>query len=413
MGSASGEPGLMDRPTDKEFLAAADVFGTPLYYFSIDRLRANARAMISLAAGARLFYSVKACYLEPVLKTLLAEGFGLEVSSLEELALAARCGVGANRLRVHLICPTRQEANDVVAREPDLITTATLVGVDRLIASATDQKLPIKLGLRVAPPPLDSNPYLSTRGRLGIAIDDAKDDFDAALTAITQSPWARFASLHTHSQIGATNLDGHIAIARWMARLMVERCDDKVADEFEFCLGGGFASADRFGASRADFTSLADAVRSRFGRRTKIAFEPGRFLVEDAGFGIATVVGTHKMSDLHWFFLDMPSSALIPFEGRRFPARVLDELDVAPVPAGFCDALSTYTGIFDRDAGLHRCADNARVLLDYAGSYTISTMQSFMRSRPTIICVSRGENVWVKQREGQECWAERWLGGGG
>src|SRR5262249_58744571 len=63
----------------------ASEFGTPLLVLSEEKLRANVADLQSSLSGVRLCYAVKANPDAEVLKILLQEGLGFDVSSPEEI----------------------------------------------------------------------------------------------------------------------------------------------------------------------------------------------------------------------------------------------------------------------------------------------------------------------------------------
>src|SRR5262245_51515472 len=73
--------------------------GTPCYAYDLDRLRRQARALRSgLPREVEVLYSLKANPTPALCRLLAAEGFGAEVVSTGELAVARDAGFAARRI---------------------------------------------------------------------------------------------------------------------------------------------------------------------------------------------------------------------------------------------------------------------------------------------------------------------------
>jgi diaminopimelate decarboxylase len=75
-------------------LAAAKQFGTPLYVYQADTIRAQYHKLTNAFSGhpTRFFYACKALTNVAVLKVLLAEGAGLDCVSINEVRLGLHVG---------------------------------------------------------------------------------------------------------------------------------------------------------------------------------------------------------------------------------------------------------------------------------------------------------------------------------
>src|SRR5207249_9972913 len=81
--------------------ALAREFGTPLVAYCRDTVLARARAYARVDPDALVVYGTKACPNVALLRLLVAEGLGADVSTLGELEFALRAGVPGERLVFH------------------------------------------------------------------------------------------------------------------------------------------------------------------------------------------------------------------------------------------------------------------------------------------------------------------------
>src|ERR687896_569692 len=79
----------------------AERFGTPLYVYCEETIRARAREVREAAPDARVFWAAKSFPNVAVLRLLAEEGLGALVASLGELELARAAGLTGELLVVH------------------------------------------------------------------------------------------------------------------------------------------------------------------------------------------------------------------------------------------------------------------------------------------------------------------------
>src|SRR5688500_2242376 len=88
-----------------DVIEVAQEFGTPAYIVAEDDLRARARqfkdAFGALHDSVELVFATKAFPCTAVLRLFAAEGYGCDVASGGELALALRAGVDPARIHLH------------------------------------------------------------------------------------------------------------------------------------------------------------------------------------------------------------------------------------------------------------------------------------------------------------------------
>src|SRR5262249_42255136 len=81
--------------------ALADEYGTPLFVFCEETVRARARAYRRAAGDALVVYGSKAMPSVALARLFHEEGLGIDVSTLGELEFALRAGVPGEAIVVH------------------------------------------------------------------------------------------------------------------------------------------------------------------------------------------------------------------------------------------------------------------------------------------------------------------------
>src|SRR5690606_24055149 len=74
-------------PAKRQQLLALAAQGTPAYIYDLDKVRERARQLKAISAIDRRYYAIKANSHPEILRTLAAEGFGLECVSQGEVEL--------------------------------------------------------------------------------------------------------------------------------------------------------------------------------------------------------------------------------------------------------------------------------------------------------------------------------------
>lgn len=142
--------GVLERR--EEILEIVDTNGSPFYLLDRQALLTSARsfrkAFQKHIPDIQPYYAVKANHHPTILKTVVAEGFGLDVSSGRELELAI--AAGAERIVFSGPAKTNAELALALRYDTKLLLQIDSVGeLRRIAALATEQKKTIRAGVRV------------------------------------------------------------------------------------------------------------------------------------------------------------------------------------------------------------------------------------------------------------------------
>jgi diaminopimelate decarboxylase len=296
---------------------AAEV-GTPAYVYSLGRVREQYRRLESALAGAmpdvphRLHFSVKANSNLAVLRTLQECGAGVDIVSAGELHRAREAGFGGADIVFSGVGKTAEELAQALDASV-LFVNVESEGELRLLDRVAGEKgVVAPVALRVNPEVTVESPheYIRTgeKGhKFGIPYDDAEH---VALVA------------HQLPNVALVGLDMHIGsqIAVWepyadaLARIkpLIAALRAAGVDTLRWLdLGGGLAvtyeqeapaDVERFA------TGVADAVR---GLGLSVVFEPGRFLVAEAGVLLARVLYRKRSGGKDYVITDAGMNDLV------------------------------------------------------------------------------------------------------
>jgi len=270
------------------FHQLADEYGTPLYVTDLDRVRENYRRIDEAFGEEDVMYAAKANTGRAVLEELIEEGADIECAAAGEIKRAIEAGADPNEIQYTAVNPPDDDLDYAVGLWRDGASGMTFnVGAEDTVERLAERGFDGRLCFRVNPGigaghhekvatgshPKFGIPY----DRVPELVESVRGDFD-------------FVGLHAH--IGSGMLDNDIDDHREFVGRMSDLAED--CEPLEFVdIGGGFGVPYSDREEPLDLPSLVEGTRDRFGAETKLAIEPGRYVVGD-GAVLLTRVNTVK-----------------------------------------------------------------------------------------------------------------------
>jgi len=317
--------------------------------FDAARLERNVRALAEAARAADVtaLFALKS-FPHPHVRHLVAAHFdGFDAASAEEVRAAAEHGAGARVLSI--ADPSGRAMHAAEGWRGRLIVSCETV--DQICAAPAHAEI----GIRISASITGRDPAVGAvldgsghrRSRFGLA-DRAE------LRAMFDAAGARPVGLHVHhGSVTATSVERFVATAR----AVLELAD--FAPRF-LDLGGAWHGV-------ADLPRALIDIRAAVDREIELIVEPGRAVVEGAGFARGTVVVARELADrplrvldlsrichLRWSQVELVAKPPHPGEGRRalfvgptcFEDDVVGEWSITPaeLPEGARVVLRGVTG---------------------------------------------------------------------
>lgn len=282
----------------------ADRFGTPLFVYDEEHLRARCREYRK-HFGDGVAYAGKAFLCKAMARLVDEEGLHLDVATGGELHVALAARFPAERILFHGNNKSIDELAGGLAAGVGRIVADSDAELDRIESLVGDEGLPAPRVLVRVTPGVEAH----THEYIETGTDDSKFGFPvrsgAALAAakrVAASGHMHFAGLHCHIGSQIYVLGSYAKAMAVVGRLAAEVEAAAGARVEELNLGGGLGVAYETGQHPPDVAdyanvlrrSLADAARDAGLRRLPGLFvEPGRSIVARAGLTIYRV-GTIK-----------------------------------------------------------------------------------------------------------------------
>ncbi|MEM2192394.1 MAG: diaminopimelate decarboxylase [Candidatus Hadarchaeales archaeon] len=303
----------------------AEKFGTPLYVMDERRIRENYRrffqAFSNLWPSVLVCYALKANSNLAVVKVLQTEGAGADVSSENELRIALAAGIPGNKMVFNGNHKTRREL-ELCVEHGVIVNVDNFQELELLNAIAGKKMKKAKVSFRVNPDvQVPTHPYIAT------GLRESKFGFDVAsgqaLDAYRMA--ARMENVEVvgiHAHIGSQILDPapFEEEARKLMALVAE-IKEKVGIFLSYVdFGGGigipYKPEDRELPPEEVAKRVVEVVRKAVEEkdlaRPTLIFEPGRYIVGDAGVLLARVGYTKERPGMPtWISIDAGMNALI------------------------------------------------------------------------------------------------------
>ena len=264
--------------------AIAERFGTPTYVYSRAHIEAQYNAYANALSGMphQVCFAVKANSNLGVLNVLARLGAGFDIVSRGELERVLAAGGQADKIVFSGVGKTRDDMRRALEVGVHCFNVESTEELERLQVVAAEMGVRAPISLRVNPDvDAGTHPYISTglkENKFGIAIADAEDVYIRA----AQLPNLEVVGVDCHIGSQLTTLEPFIdALDRLLA--LIDRLGDCGIYLRHIDLGGGLGVRyrDEEPPLAGDYIK---AVRERLdGRDLALVFEPGRYIVANAG----------------------------------------------------------------------------------------------------------------------------------
>jgi diaminopimelate decarboxylase len=389
-------------------------FGTPLYLYSADDIRARVAMLTREFAGTphTLCYAVKANSSLAILKLLASLNCGFDIVSGGELERVRRAGLAAgsaDALARVVFSGVGKQAWEIDAALDAgilLFNVESEAELELLATRAQALNKQARIALRVNPDVFaETHPYISTglrEHKFGIAIERARQVYRRAAELPGILPAG--VSVHIGSQIRDTAPFAE-SVARVRSLIEDLRRDNITLNYLD--AGGGFGieygRAPFDPAQRA--ADYARAIRSALdGLDIHLLLEPGRFLIAQAGALLTRVLYTKQNGSKHFIITDAAMNDLLrpALYGAHHeiipvsqPAQSTTK-QIADIVGPVCES----GDFFARDREIELLASGDLVALLDAGAYGMSLSSHYnTRVRPAEVLIDNNTARLIRRRE--------------
>ena len=272
----------------KDLLSIAHTYGCPVYVYDAYKIRSQYERLIKAFAAVpslRINYAMKALSNGSILKLMRKLGAGLDTVSIQEVKLGLHAGFAPAQI---IFTPNGVSMEEI----EEAASLGVQLNIDNLsILEQFGSKHPqVPVCIRI-------NPHVMAGGNSKISVGHIDSKFGISIhqvphiLRIVENTKMHINGIHMHT--GSDILD--IDVFLYAAEILFDAA--KHFRELKFIdFGSGFKVPYKEGDIQTDIEELGEKLSQRFlefcklyGRDLTLAFEPGKFLVSEAGFFLVKV----------------------------------------------------------------------------------------------------------------------------
>lgn len=272
----------------EDLLSVAHTYGSPVYVYDADKISSQYQrltAAFSSVPHLRINYAMKALSNISVLKLMKKLGAGLDTVSIQEVQLGLRAGFAPQQI---IFTPNGVSIDEI----EEAMRLGVQLNIDNLsVLEQFGSKHPeVPVCIRI-------NPHVMAGGNSNISVGHIDSKFGISIhqiphiLRIVENTKMHINGIHIHT--GSDILD--IDVFLYAAEILFEMA--KNFKDLQFIdFGSGFKVPYKEGDIQTNIEELGESLSARFlafcqeyGRDLTLAFEPGKFLVSQAGYFLVKV----------------------------------------------------------------------------------------------------------------------------
>jgi diaminopimelate decarboxylase len=389
--------------------AIAQKYDTPLYVMSEKRIRENYNRLYDAIASkykdVRIYYACKANNNLTVLKILQSEGAYLDAVSPCEVFMGLNSGFAPDRI-IFTGTSVRNDELKFLVDAGITINIDSQSELDRLLKIAVPPTISVRVNPEIGAGHHNNCITAGNQTKFGLWEEDVLKAYATAKKARVE----RF-GIHMHIGSGFLEIDPYIQAMEKLLSI-AKRVHDELGIVFDFIdLGGGFGVPYKPDEQEFNLAEFASKVVPLFKSKVKeyslgkpfLHFEPGRYLVCDAGI-LLTTVNTVKVTPYRKFIgVDSGFNTLVrpAMYGSYHPILVANKLnrkntETFDVVGPICES----GDILAKDRELPPVAEGDVLAILNAGAYCFSMSSQYnARPRAAEVMIRQGKPVLVRERE--------------
>lgn len=383
-----------------DLLQVAEEFGSPVYVYDAAKISEQIKSLKSAFSdlNLKIKFACKSLTNMSILKLVKKEGAELDAVSIQEVMLGLRAGYKPKEILYTPNCVGYDEIREAVK----LGVTINIDNISILEQFGHEFRDTVPVCIRL-------NPHIMAGGNKKISTGHVDSKFGISifqmrhLQRVIQTNNIKVIGLHMHT--GSDILDSEVFLrgAEVLFDLAMEFKDLKFID-----FGSGFKVAYRDGDVTTDIDDLGKqlgkafkAFSKEYGRKLEIWFEPGKFLVSEAGYFLAKTNVIKTTPATVFVGVDSGLNHLIrpmmydSYHDMFNVSNASGTTRVYTIVGYICE-----TDTFASDRKLNEVHEGDIIAIKNAGAYGFSMASNYnSRFRPAEVLIHNGEAKLIRKRE--------------
>ena len=385
---------------DVDLLTLTKEFGSPLYVYDGEKIVHQLKTLKMAFSGSdvKIKYAAKALTNLSVLKLLRANGSDVDVVSIEEAQLALRAGFKPHQI---MFTPSGVDFSEIV-EGVKLNLTINLDNLSALEKFGQKFQNTYPCSIRLNPHIMAGGNYKISTGhsnsKFGISVFQLPDIHDSV-----KKYNLRVNGLHIHTGSDITESEVFLKMADILFGVARDFHDLRFID-----FGSGFKVAYKDGDIVTNvydlglkLTKVFNEFCQSYGRKLELHFEPGKFIVSEAGLLLAKVTVVKSTPSLTFVGINSGLNHLL----RPMMYDAWHDIVNISNPTG-SQKLYTIVGYicetdtFGSDRKLNEVREGDILAIKNAGAYGYSMSSNYnSRLRPAEVLILNGQPRLVRERE--------------
>lgn len=383
-------------------LALCEAFGCPLYIYDSAIIERQFNRLVSAfkVPQLKINYACKALTNVSILKLMNKLGAGLDTVSIQEVQIGLQSGYQPHNIMYTPNCVSIEEIEEAVS-------LGVRINIDNISVLEQFGQLHAEVPICIR-----INPHIMAGGNRKISVGHIDSKFGISyyqmphVHRIIENTNLRVEGVHMHT--GSGILDGEVFLRGAEILFGVA----KAFDSLEFIdFGSGFKVPYKEGDIATDIEDIGEKISERFntfckeyGKDLTLMFEPGKFLVSEAGLFLAKVNVIKQTTSTVFAGLDSGLNHLI----RPMMYDAYHDIVNVSKPNGKSRFYTIVGYICETDTfGINRriaeIQEGDILAIRNAGAYCFSMASNYnSRFRPAEVLVHQGKAHLIRKRETME-----------
>ena len=380
-------------------------YRTPFYCYSLSQIKNNFNTFKNVFKTVRplICFSLKSNSNLTILRELKKIGSGADVVSIGELLKAKKAGISSDKIVFSGIGKNQEEIIAAIKKKVLLINIESESEANHINQISKKMCRVTSVGIRLNPNITGkTHKKISTGGRnekFGLIYKD----FVNLSKKIGKMKNMKLEGLSVHIGSQITNIEPFKNVLS-----IINKISKKTKINFKFIdLGGGIGISYTNKENQLDLKKYAVLVKKFVkNKKTKIIFEPGRFVVGNAGLLITKIIYIKKSANKNFIILDagmndLMRPALYDAKHEIIPIKKVKKLIRGNIE--FVGPICESSDKFLTKKNFTKIKEGDYVALSHVGAYGM-TLSSNYNTRPKIseIMVSNSKHKVIRKRQSLE-----------
>lgn len=364
-----------------DFKTLAKEYGTPLYVYDFEYMRAQYCALKEVFGGEKslISYAVKSNSNLSVIQNFAKEGSGADCVSIGEVKRALLAGVKPYKIIFSGVGKSDVEIKEALELNILMINVESEAELKRVESVAKSLGIEARISIRVNPN-VDpkTHPYISTglhENKFGVEIDIAKRMYIYSKNSSHLDP----VGIHFHIGSQLTNLEPLSEAASIIADLV--RSLKAIGVEIKFFdIGGGIGVKYHGDEELIDLEAYALEIKKAIkGLDLTIVCEPGRFLTANGGYLLTKVLYEKQNGQKRFTIVDAAMNDLLrpslynAYHGVELLEEKESEISTTDIVGPICES----GDFLAKDIELPPLSSGDLLLIKSAGAYGFTMASNY------------------------------------